>query len=143
MSVTGPHHHDAQSLQYFPGLGRHSISIQSADFDNVSLLVHHIFGNKAQKVQNNNTRIERGNSVRNRSLNSKEMGGAYSQSNYNLTIEDVNSLRDILIGKHFSGKIDGSLMGNKSLGWKPYSMKQSILSLNQHATPEKILFAQE
>ena len=71
------------------------------------------------------------------------MGGAYSQSNYNLTIEDVNSLRDILIGKHFSGKIDGSLMGNKSLGWKPYSMKQSILSLNQHATPEKILFAQE
>ena len=72
----------------------------------------------------NAQKIEGNGSVRNKSLNSREMGGAGTQSlsNQNLNLlEDVTSLKDLMLGK---GKIGGgSVIGTNSVIWPNYSVR--------------------
>ena len=72
---------------YYRGLGGGSISMQS--HGNVSLLVKHLFNNQRAAVTSNI--LEKG-SMREKSLNNQEIGGATSQ----ITQEDLISLRDML-----------------------------------------------
>lgn len=75
--------------------------------DNVSLFVQHIFGNNPGVATSILEKVEKG-SMHNKSLNSQAMGGvAPSQSNFNLTQDDLHSLKGMLgIGKQINNKIN-------------------------------------
>ena len=109
------------------GLGCHSISIQS--HDNISLYLKHIIG---QSKQNQAAGFLDKGSVRNKSLNSREQGGAQSVSDHIFTLEDVTSIKDMVNKRVAKGTIvaGGSVIGAQSLIWPQYSMRQSLISLN-------------